>query len=298
MSQNNTVKLFRFSRHQRRQLHAALERYLGLTMVAQRAYIIREIEMTGMLRVFAFGSLIKNPHSSVPMRRMDGILPGYRAGFDCFDIFYRGTPDKPALTLGLKKDPHGKTQGVLLEQVVVDDHQLCPFSQVLRAIIDFGRRENPQKMPIYKFRLVDVFCEAAGQPVKAVACVADEQAVSPDNKMRLYVGDALDIDAKARMIACASGDLRMDEDTGNPLNHHAGRRTSYQYLVDFIDARLRRGFEIEDDLYQLLFKVNEYRQQMSKLKRSFIEEMEDLTNIDMRAFLVQKVPLKATIRKT
>lgn len=294
MSNNNKLRIFKFKKHQKRQLHAALERYLHIRSKKQRASIITEIETTGVLRVFAFGSLIKNPHTSTALNRYEGTLKGYRAGFDCLDIFYRGTKEKPALTLGLKKDQKGKTQGLVLEQVMVTDDTLCPFNQIIRNIIDFGKRENPQAMPIYKFRLVDVFCEAAGQPVKAVACVANERAVSPDNQMKLYVGNALDIDAKARIIASASGGLRIDEGK-NPLNHKAGKRTSYQYLVDFIDARLKRGFEIEDELYQLLFKANEYRQQMSKLKRSFMEEMEDLANIDMRAFLVQKVPLKARV---
>jgi hypothetical protein len=293
MPYNNKLRRFTFKKHQKRQLHAALQRYLSIHSKVVRTAIIREIETTGILRVFAFGSLIKTPHTEAAMHRYDGVLKGYSAGFECFDIFYRGTKDKPALTLGLKKDSEGKTQGVVLEQILIQDEKLCPFNQIIRSIIDFGKRENPQNMPIYKFRLVDVFCEAAGQPVKAVACVADQRAVSPDNQMKLYVGDALDIDAKARMIASASGGIRIDEETRDPLNHRAGRRTSYQYLVDFIDARLKRGFEIEDELYQLLYKANEYRQQMSKMKRSFMEEMEDLANIDMRAFLVQKVPLKA-----
>ena len=68
-------------------------------------------------------------------------------------------------------------------------------------------------------------------------------------------------------------------------------------MIDFIDARLKNGFEIEEDLYELLMEVNRQRARMSTLKQSFLSETEDYSDHDMRVFMLDRVRLKPRSKK-
>ncbi len=291
MTGGQKSKILNFSALERRKLHETLARYLSIDDKRMRAAIIRDIEKTGYLNVFAFGSLINDPYMSDCMSARDAVLRGYKASFDCYDIFYRGSRYKPGLTLGLKEEGGAKTQGIILQQSMLQDDKACPFRQVIKNLIAFAKRENPEKMPIYNFKLLDIEAED-GIIIKAIGCVANEKAICPEDGSGLYAGNMLSLEEKAKIIATAAADIRCCEDTKSAVNHLKGKRTAYQYLVNFIDARLKRGFEIEEDLYELLHKVNECRYEMGALKRSFLQEMEDLVHIDVRALMMQRVPLK------
>ncbi len=134
------------------------------------------------IRVFAYGSLMREPHYK-PSNREDGYLNGYKRDFCCRSL-RSGTPKFKGLTLGVDKDEDGLVKGKLLEYKGLKLQELVHMFELL------ANREIPS-VPIYEFKLLKVEQED-GNPVYAITCVADQKSEN-------YVGDALNKRARQQL---------------------------------------------------------------------------------------------------
>lgn len=164
----------------------------------------------------------------------------------------------------------GKTlPGLITEKPLSEE---TTINDAIDFLESFVTRENPPNNSIYRLRFMLVQPSDNSQPVLAMTCEVD-----PDGP--LYVGDTLSLDQKAIIIANEWGtqkklDLNTPANTAEGPNRLPHQKTIYSYLTEMVDARLQKGFPIEDEMWDLLAQTNYYRQQMDPNKRTYLEYLE------------------------
>ncbi|HVY13549.1 MAG TPA: gamma-glutamylcyclotransferase [Alphaproteobacteria bacterium] len=90
---------FHFDDSDRAKIDGALQHYLDIDN-ENRKVLIDEIERTGRMQVFGYGSLIADPHTP-PDEQTPGVLVGHRRDAVFTDRHLRGTPRLLGLTMGI-----------------------------------------------------------------------------------------------------------------------------------------------------------------------------------------------------
>lgn len=136
------------------------------------------------LWVFGYGSLMWQPGFQ-PAERRRARLTGFHRDFCIYSAYYRGTPRRPGLVLGL--DHGGVCDGVLLR---------VPRSQASEVLAYLRRREL--MYGVYREVHLPVVCEdRPGEATMALTYVAERAHPS-------YAG-GLTLNAQARIIRGAAG---------------------------------------------------------------------------------------------
>ncbi|NKB19386.1 MAG: gamma-glutamylcyclotransferase [Alphaproteobacteria bacterium] len=115
---------------------------------------------------FAYGSLMWNPGFQ-PSETCEARLDDWHRRFCVSSIIYRGTPEKPGLSLGLERG--GECRGLALRIAEPDREQVFAY---------LAEREMPEEI----YSCVPVSIEIEGQVVLAYTLI-----VNPDHA--LYVGE-------------------------------------------------------------------------------------------------------------
>ncbi|MBV6633785.1 MAG: gamma-glutamylcyclotransferase [Alphaproteobacteria bacterium] len=138
--------------------------------------------------IFAYGSLCANPPPG-QTNRYETAITGFRRDFAVQDIFYRGTEEKPGLTLGLDV-----SEGTVVPGAVY----FAPESSADKMLDEVHRQETPKGMEdIYRPQIVETNI-GRGKSVPAMAYMANPESA-------LYVGQSLSKDEKAAQIASSYG---------------------------------------------------------------------------------------------
>lgn len=277
-----------FSQNDKNRLKTALAEYLRVTDPDIQEAIATEMLETGVFRTFGFGSLIKVPFSDAKATKYDGRLDGEVMRFNAAWINYGGTEEFKNLILGLEESEGGSTPGVVSENNIFEIAGERSVDAIISVLKDWQRRENPENSPSYRFGLKAVQPmengQPVGEPVMAVACIADEEGP-------FFVGDALTLEQKAMILASEFGDDRQRAHNGlfnegsNQTYHHKSIRN---YLLDCLDARLQKGFPIERELVDLVKATNYFRRQMPTGEQAYMEQRESGL-LDPRDVLEPKV---------
>lgn len=166
--------------------------------------------------VFGYGSLMWRP--GFPYREMrQAVLDGYHRSFCVYSRYWRGTPERPGLVLGLT--PGGGCRGLVF-RVAGEQRQ---------AVIDY-LHERELTSYAYVPKLLPV--TAGGQVFEAYTFVADRDH-------HHYAGD-LPLQTAAKVIMEAEGNAGLNRD----------------YLINTIRELEGHGF-VEPDLHELLRVVEE-----------------------------------------
>jgi len=264
----------KFSDAEIQQIKDAIETYLGIEDQETLDKVTEEICTTGKIRTFGFGSLMKVPFSDSDVSKYTGEVSGQVARFNSAWSFYGGTEEFPSLMLGLEADEDGSTPGVVSElnlfEMAAENGVEPSADDIVTYLREWNKRENPPNNEVYKFDFVKVVPSTGGDPVLAVACVADPLG-------GLFVGDALTLEQKAMIIATEFGEERERMENGLfiPDRDVLPRKpTIYNYMVEFLDARLDRGMPVEQELVDLVQAANYYRSVMPTEYREFLEAKE------------------------
>ncbi len=268
-------KIISFSEEERGRLRESLENHMGMTDQQDQDAVIDMIEDTGKIRTFGFGSLIKKPHDS-EVTNYNGTAHGWEARFGIAFHYYGGTKENPSLMLGAEKDEDGDIPGVVSEKSIFKEGEEPSVDTAIEYFKGWEMREHPPEHPIYNFPLVEIEAQN-GVTVKAFMCATDTEGP-------LYIGDydEVSIEERAAIIAQTMGNERridsaawhQDPTTDKTLPLSPHHLTSKAYLDEFIDARYKKGFAIEDELKELVHTVNRFRNTMDPDKRAELEERE------------------------
>jgi cation transport protein ChaC len=175
--------------------------------------------MPGDLWVFAYGSLVWDPGMALA-ESVRARLDGHHRAFCMWSIHHRGTPERPGLVLALEERAGAICEGLALRPA--DPEAALPALRE-RELISSAYREAT--VPL---RLAD------GRAVRALAYVMD-----PGHRQ---YASGLDLDAQARVIACAAGGRGPNPDyldrTAAALAAHGIRDAEIEGLAARV-ARLR-----------------------------------------------------------
>lgn len=164
--------------------------------------------------VFGYGSLMWNPgfvHSAVH----PATLYGYHRAFCIYSHFYRGTPERPGLVLGLS--PGGQCQGLAFR---IDRQQ----AETVKAYL------HEREMVSYAYVAKTLPVSVGEASVQSYTFVADK-----DHSQ--YAGN-LGIDKTAEMIMEAKGEAGLNRD----------------YLINTIRRLEAQGF-VDQSLHDLLRRI-------------------------------------------
>lgn len=164
--------------------------------------------------VFGYGSLMWNPgfqYSEVH----PATLNDYHRAFCVYSHFYRGTPERPGLVLGLS--PGGKCQGLAFR---VDRQR----AETVKAYL------NEREMVSYAYVARTIPVLVGGGSVQSYTFVADKDH-------HQYAGD-LGMDKTAEMIMEAKGEAGLNRD----------------YLINTIRRLEAQGF-VDQSLHDLLRRI-------------------------------------------
>lgn len=185
--------LIQLNDRDREKIETILKSKFGLRDGKMLARVIDDIQMTGSIKSFGFGSLIKVPIKTPGAVVHDATLEGYRGGYNCAFRFYGAMHDTPSLMFGLEEAPGKKISGVVSEIKIFKEGQEPSVQGILDYLTAYEKRENPKGNSIYRFPFLEVKL-ANGEKVLAVACETD-----PDGKQ--FIGNKLSLDEKAILIA-------------------------------------------------------------------------------------------------
>ncbi len=282
---------FKFSNADRQQISDALIEYMGGTDESDINDIIDQIEKTGSVLTFGFGSLIKVPFSDRPATTYDATLHGWETRFNMKWKRYGGTKENPSLMMGAEKEEDGTLPGLVSEQKISKDGKLS-VDDIIECFKKWDARENPPENPIYNFPLVEVVANN-GQKVKAFVCASNTES-------DLYMGGKLTLQEQAIIIAEGIGKPYIEEN-GKRIGLQPHQLTAAAYLHEFIDARLSRGYKVEPELQNLLNAVNNHRELMKQTNPELLKELqvrEEMLSIrnhlDPRVFEVTEEKMNLT----
>lgn len=287
-----------FSGVQKEQIGQALSDYLFISDETAKESFIRNVEQTGTLSAFGAGSLLSYSHlqeadgtfkkdladkfPTIDQKSLVKVTPAtlkdYQKDFVCFDIHYRGTPEKPGITIGNEFKKGAETSGGILETKIdhLDPNVAANF--VCYYLEKFNQREAPPNMPIYKFEMIGVEVEG-GCKVSSIVCVADQTSdlyiYNPKNRFaktrpfyrieRELQGD----NVKAFIMATAYNDKRPDGSPKGP-----GAITDLDYLRNLINDSMAKGVEVESRFHELYASAVLERMRLKPIERKFLEHFE------------------------
>jgi len=172
--------------------------------------------MTDDLWVFGYGSLMWRP--DFPYQDvLTATLEGFHRSFCVYSRYWRGTPERPGLVLGLT--PGGACRGLVFRVAEADRQAVVAYL-------------NERELGAYAYVAKYLPVLVKDHPVEAYVFVADEQHLH-------YAGD-LALDETARVIMDAEGVAGLNRD----------------YLINTIRELEANGFA-EPDLHALLRTVEE-----------------------------------------
>ncbi len=287
-----------FNEEQKLLIKTALADCLGMKDAQKQDRYIDEIEKSGTLTVFGSGSLLSYSHlqeangsfkddittifpgmnSISAINIIPATLKDYQKDFVCFDIHYRGTPEKPGITIGNEFKNGAKTPGGILETKIdhLDPNVAANF--VCYYLEKFNQREAPPNMPIYKFEMLDVDVEG-GRKVPSIVCVADQTSDlyihNPENRFaktrpfyQIEHGPQGD-NIKAFIMATAYNDKRPDGSQKGP-----GAITDLDYLRNLINDSMAKGVEVESRFHGLYTSAIRERMKIDPEERMILESFE------------------------
>ncbi|CAF3430174.1 unnamed protein product [Rotaria socialis] len=244
-------------------LDNALKQLNGLNSDStKRANIIEHVKLKEAIAVFAYASLIWNPFEHVEKIIPNCFLTGYRKGFLCHDVIYRGTQDCTGLTMGLKPCENSFVKGYLLISGI---DQLAPFIEA------FVHRESPidvdgVKMDIYTYDFLPVLMSDGNTVEWALTCVVNCFS-------QLYIPVTLSIEQQAEIIGRSYG-----------ING-----TNFQYLQNTLNTYLMLSLidSSTEEMQQLYAAVLVYRQQLIEEDRQWLEVFDHLSTKDERQLAIE-----------
>jgi cation transport regulator ChaC len=223
----------------------------------KRIEIIKYVQQSGKIAVFAYGSLLWKPFEYVDEMIFDCTLDGYKKGFICEDFIYRGTMNFTGLTMGLQEDSDGYVNGALL---ISSTDGVIPF---IKAFVE---RETPTSvngivMDIYTYDFVKIVMPDGVSTHYALTCIVNPNSL-------FYLNPQLTLEEQAQKIALAYGQ----------------NGTNFQYLQRVIDAYHK--FNIEDsctcEIEGLHDKVLLYRQSLSISDQKWLEVYDEPKTLEGR----------------
>ena len=246
-----------FTEKDRQSLKQILQDSLSINDDTIADDILSTVEQTGYLRAFAFGSLINEPHTDDITQQYRAHIPNWKRAFCVQDVYYRGTPEKPGIALGLiRGDDCASTPGEILE-TQLDPHDMpTTLSRARHWITRFGQRENPKISNLYKFEMIEAVCDK-NNTIRSIACIADTE--SP-----YYIPEDFSLENKAAIMACSYG----------PTYRKRPSRTSMQYLRDTINDCRNSNLSLEDEFLELLAIAHKVREHMPADKKQYLERLE------------------------
>lgn len=146
-------------------------------------------DQQGEFWVFAYGSLIWKPGFD-PVERRIARLDGYARRFGLTSEYYRGTPEKPGLVLGLDWAPRRSCTGLALRVAPEEERRVRDYLAE-RELVSYAYFET-----LYP---VTLLCEGPGQGEQRGAI-----CYILDRSHKQYRGD-MDPDDQAAIIAEAVG---------------------------------------------------------------------------------------------
>jgi cation transport protein ChaC len=172
--------------------------------------------MTGDLWVFGYGSLMWRPDFPY-LEARQAVLEGYHRSFCVYSRYWRGTPERPGLVLGLT--PGGACRGLVFR--VAESEK--------KAVVSYL---NERELGTYAYKPKHLPVAVDGRLVEAYTFVADEAHLH-------YAGD-LPLAAAAQIIMSAEGMAGLNRD----------------YLINTVRELEANGF-VEPALHALLRTVEE-----------------------------------------
>jgi len=140
------------------------------------------LEDISSLHIFAYGSLISDPHYE-PATTQKGYLWGFTRDFCCRSV-RSGTQEFYGLTLGLNENEEGIVPGRIL---TYEDMTIEELTEMLTAYAD--REVTPHN--IYKFEMLEIEKED-GKKIFALVCIANAKSDG-------FVNDSLSHRARKRL---------------------------------------------------------------------------------------------------
>jgi len=168
------------------------------------------------LWVFGYGSLMWRPGFAY-QEVTPALLDGYHRSFCVYSRYWRGTPERPGLVLGLT--PGGSCQGLAFRVAAADREDVVEYL-------------NERELGVYAYIACDLPVDIGARRVEAYCFVADPQH-------RHYAGD-LAVDAAAQIIMDAEGKAGLNRD----------------YLINTV-RQLEGHGHVEPSLHRLLNTVEE-----------------------------------------
>lgn len=294
------AKKIEFTEAQRDQVKLALRDHLHIADETAQDAFVNAVEETGALRAFGFGSLLSYSHLQEPngkfkddlgamfpgliqsdvIKTSPAKLEGYNRDFVCFDIVYRGTPEKPGITLGLDKAEGGVTSGGTLETKIDHLNPNVAANFIEHYLKRFSERESPPNMPIYTFGLLNVATKN-GASVSALVCIADENGPlyihNPENRFaksepeKYAIGrDENGYAKKVAIMATALNPLKPDG-SGPKAK---GAVTDLDYLKNMINDSMAKGVTVEPRFHRLYADAVIHRMHMGPEIRAEMQSFE------------------------
>ena len=175
--------------------------------------------------VFAYGSLIWKPGFD-PVERRIARLDGFTRRFGLTSEYYRGTPERPGLVLGLDWAPGQSCTGLAL-RVAPDEERRVRDYLAERELVSYAYFET-----LYP---VTLLCEGPGQ---GQACAAVCYIL--DRSHQQYRGK-MDPSAQAEIIASAVGpsgpNVEYLENTLAQLRAHGIHDADLEAMAEMVAAR-------------------------------------------------------------
>jgi cation transport regulator ChaC len=276
---------FAFSFEEKEQIKDALIN-LGLDENSQQNFM-DYVEKTGMLTTFGYGSLLSYSHlessapengprkwkpslkekfPSIDTERLYSIqkaaLYGYEKDFVCRDIFYRGTPESPGITMGLCDSSEAVAEGGILQtnlkDIGISRDEVVSF--IGYYLEQFKDREFPSNISIYKFAFK--FLETSEEKIQpGLTCIADTHS-------HLYAGH-LPFADRAEILATNMGPAIKDGKA-----RPAGAVTNLDYLRNTIDGMISKGLPVDDRLIKYYALAVDMRNNCDPALRAKLESFE------------------------
>ncbi len=288
-----------FNEGQRAMMVQARIDHLNMTEEEANAHV-DYVEMTGEVIEFGAGSLLNYSHLQNPdgtfkddlAKLFPGLDPktvfektitarieGYESDFVCYDTHYRGTPEKPGITIGVDKKEDGFTDGGLLITKIdrLDPNVAAAFD--VYNLEKFKEREFPPNMPIYNFKLLEATVDG-GQTKKGLVCVADatgplyiyntnNQFAEKDPKYAIARGP--EGDAIKNEIMATAG-CPIDPKTGDAKGK--GSVTNADYARNLINDHIERDIPIPQRYIDRFMGILRHRATLEKTIHLNLEKHE------------------------
>ena len=292
------TKKIEFSPEQRDQIKLAMRDHLHIADETVQDAFVNSIEETGVLRAFGFGSLLSYSHLQEPdgkfkddltalfpgidakdvVKTSPAALEGYNRDFVCFDIVYRGTPQKPGITLGLDKAESGKTSGGILETRIDNLNPNIAANFIQHYLKRFEEREYPASMPIYTFGFLNV-ATPDGKSVPSLVCIADPNGPlyihNPENRFAKtdpFYAIGRDEDGYKRKVEIMATAMNAFKPDGSAKPK--GAMTDLDYLRNLINDSMAKGITVEARFHRLFADAVFHRIKMGPEFRAHMQGFE------------------------